>query len=165
MKNQSILDIEVSHKRLLIRADLNVPVDNGKITDDTRIKRFCQGMLKLLQKGAKLIIMTHMGRPKGIKQSALSTKILINSLEKYLKKETIFSDNCVENNTIEISKNLKDHQILLCENLRFYKEEEENDFNFAKQLSQLGDYFVNDAFSCSHRAHASTEGITKFIPS
>ena len=165
MRNQSILDIEVSHKRLLIRADLNVPVDNGKITDDTRIKRFCQGMLKLLQKRAKLIIMTHMGRPKGIKQSALSTKILINSLEKYLKKETLFSDNCVENNTIEISKNLKDHQILLCENLRFYKEEEENDFNFAKQLSQLGDYFVNDAFSCSHRAHASTEGITKFIPS
>ena len=84
MKNQSILDIEVSHKRLLIRADLNVPVDNGKITADTRIKRFCQGMLKLLQKGAKLIILTHIGRPKGIKQSALSTKILINSLEKYL---------------------------------------------------------------------------------
>ena len=102
MKNQSILDIEVSHKRLLIRADLNVPVDNGKITDDTRIKRFCQGMLKLLQKRAKLIIMTHMGRPKGIKQSTLSTKVLINSLEKYLEKEAVFSDNCIEHNTIEI---------------------------------------------------------------
>ncbi len=165
MKNQSILDIEVSRKRLLIRADLNVPINDGKITDDTRIKRFCQGMLKLLQKGAKLIIVTHMGRPKGIKQSTLSTKILINSLEKYLGKEAVFSDNCIEHNTIEISKSLKDHQILLCENLRFYKEEEENDLNFAKQLSLLGDYFVNDAFSCSHRAHASTEGITKFIPS
>ena len=165
MKNQSILDIEVSRKRLLIRADLNVPINDGKITDDTRIKRFCQGMLKLLQKGAKLIIVTHMGRPKGIKQSTLSTKVLINSLEKYLEKEAVFSDNCIEHNTIEISKNLKDHQILLCENLRFYNEEEENDLNFAKQLSLLGDYFVNDAFSCSHRAHASTEGITKFIPS
>ena len=153
MKNQSILDIEVSRKRLLIRADLNVPINDGKITDDTRIKRFCQGMLKLLQKGAKLIIVTHMGRPKGIKQSTLSTKILINSLEKYLGKEAVFSDNCIEHNTIEISKNLKDHQILLCENLRFYNEEEENDLNFAKQLSLLGDYFVNDAFSCSHRNH------------
>ena len=95
MKNQSILDIEVSRKRLLIRADLNVPINDGKITDDTRIKRFCQGMLKLLQKGAKLIIVTHMGRPKGIKQSTLSTKVLINSLEKYLEKEAVFSDNCI----------------------------------------------------------------------
>ena len=100
MKNQSILDIEVSRKRLLIRADLNVPINDGKITDDTRIKRFCQGMLKLLQKGAKLIIVTHMGRPKGIKQSTLSTKVLINSLEKYLEKEAVFSDNCIEHNTI-----------------------------------------------------------------
>ena len=165
MNKKSIFKIDVHNKRIIVRADLNVPINNNKITDETRIKRFCKGILKVIHKGAKLIILTHLGRPKGVINPNLSTRILVESLEKNLNYKVIFSSGCIDKKTIEKSKTLKDNQVLLCENLRFHNEEEENNSSFAKKLAQLGDYFLNDAFSCSHRAHASTDAITRFLPS
>ena len=165
MDDNSIFNINIKDKRIIVRADLNVPMKNNRITDDTRVIRFCKGIRKLCEKGAKIIILTHLGRPKGKHDPELSTKILVDSLENNLNKKIIFSNHCTDPITIEKSKNLTNNQVLLCENLRYHKEEEENDLDFAKKLSQLGEYFVNDAFSCSHRAHASTASITAFLPS
>ena len=165
MDDNSIFNIDVKDKRIIVRADLNVPMKNNKITDGTRVVRFCKGIRKLCKKGAKIIILTHLGRPKGKYDPELSTKILVDSLENTLNKKIIFSDHCTDPMTLEKSKKLTKNQVLLCENLRYHKEEEENDLDFAKKLSQLGEYFVNDAFSCSHRAHASTASITTFLPS
>ena len=165
MNKKSIFEKDLQNKRIIVRADLNVPINNNKITDETRIKRFCKGILRVLDKGAKLIILTHIGRPKGVVNPNLSTRILVESLERNLNQTVIFSSGCIDKKTIEKSKTLKDNQVLLCENLRFYNEEEENSSGFAEKLAQLGDYFLNDAFSCSHRAHASTDAITRFLPS
>ena len=128
MDKKSILKIDVHNKRIIVRADLNVPINNNKITDETRIKRFCKGILKVIHKGAKLIILTHLGRPKGVINPNLSTRILVESLEKNLNYTVIFSSGCIDKKTIEKSKTLKDNQVLLCENLRFHNEEEENNW-------------------------------------
>ena len=165
MEDKSILNIDTRNKRLLIRADLNVPINNNKISDETRIERFCSGISKLLKKKAKIIIITHLGRPKGKEDLSLSNKILLKPLKKYLNKEIIFSSNPISTLAIENSKKLKNNQILLCENIRFHPEEEEDDPIFAEKLSSLGDIYVNDAFSCCHRAHSSTHSITNFLPS
>ena len=165
MEDKSILNIDTRNKRLLIRADLNVPINNNKISDETRIERFCSGVSKLLKKNTKIIIITHLGRPKGKEDLSLSNRILLKPLKKYLNKEIIFSSNPISTSAIESSKKLKNNQILLCENIRFYPEEELNDLIFAEKLSNLGDIYVNDAFSCSHRAHSSTHSITNFMPS
>ena len=165
MEDKSILNIDTRNKRLLIRADLNVPINNKKISDETRIKRFCSGVSKLLKKEAKIIIITHLGRPKGKEDLSLSNRILLKPLKKYLNKEIIFSSNPISTSAIENSKKLKNNQILLCENIRFHPEEEEDDPIFAEKLSSLGDIYVNDAFSCCHRAHSSTHSITNFLPS
>ena len=165
MEDKSILNIDTRNKRLLIRADLNVPINNNKISDETRIERFCSGISKLLKKSAKIIIITHLGRPKGKEDLSLSNRILLKPLKKYLNKEIIFSSNPISTSAIENSKKLKNNQILLCENIRFHPEEEEDDPIFAEKLSSLGDIYVNDAFSCCHRAHSSTHSITNFLPS
>ena len=165
MEDKSILNIDTRNKRLLIRADLNVPINNNKISDETRIERFCSGISKLLKKNTKIIIITHLGRPKGKEDLSLSNRILLKPLKKYLNKEIIFSSNPISTLAIENSKKLKNNQILLCENIRFYPEEEEDDPIFAEKLSSLGDIYVNDAFSCCHRAHSSTHSITNFLPS
>ena len=165
MEDKSILNIDTRNKRLLIRADLNVPINNNKISDETRIERFCSGISKLLKKSAKIIIITHLGRPKGKEDLSLSNRILLKPLKKYLNKEIIFSSNPISTSAIENSKKLKNNQILLCENIRFHPEEEEDDPIFAERLSSLGDIYVNDAFSCCHRAHSSTHSITNFLPS
>ena len=165
MEDKSILNIDTRNKRLLIRADLNVPINNNKISDETRIERFCNGISKLLKKNAKIIIITHLGRPKGKEDLSLSNRILLKPLKKYLNKEIIFSNNPISTSAIESSKRLKNNQILLCENIRFYPEEEEDDPIFAEKLSSLGDIYVNDAFSCCHRGHSSTHSITNFLPS
>ena len=165
MEDKSILNIDTRNTRLLIRADLNVPINNNKISDETRIERFCSGISKLLKKNTKIIIITHLGRPKGKEDLTLSNRILLKPLKKYLNKEIIFSNNPISTSAIEGSKKLKSNQILLCENIRFYPEEELNDLIFAEKLSNLGDIYVNDAFSCSHRAHSSTHSITNFMPS
>ncbi len=165
MEDKSILNIDTRNKRLLIRTDLNVPINNNKISDETRIERFCSGVSKLLKKKAKIIIITHLGRPKGKEDLSLSNRILLKPLKKYLNKEIIFSSNPISTSAIESSKRLKNNQILLCENIRFHPEEEEDDPIFAEKLSSLGDIYVNDAFSCCHRAHSSTHSITNFLPS
>ena len=165
MEDKSILNIDTRNKRLLIRADLNVPINNNKISDETRIERFCSGISKLLKKNSKIIIITHLGRPKGKEDLSLSNRILLKPLKKYLNKEIIFSSNPISTSAIENSKKLKNNQILLCENIRFHPEEEEDDPIFAEKLSSLGDIYVNDAFSCCHRAHSSTHSITNFLPS
>ena len=165
MEDKSILNIDTRNKRLLIRADLNVPINNNKISDETRIERFCSGISKLLKKNTKIIIITHLGRPKGKEDLSLSNRILLKPLKKYLNKEIIFSSNPISTLAIENSKKLKNNQILLCENIRFHPEEEEDDPIFAEKLSSLGDIYVNDAFSCCHRAHSSTHSITNFLPS
>ena len=165
MEDKSILNIDTRNTRLLIRADLNVPINNNKISDETRIERFCSGISKLLKKNTKIIIITHLGRPKGKEDLSLSNRILLKPLKKYLNKEIIFSSNPISTSAIESSKRLKNNQILLCENIRFHPEEEEDDPIFAEKLSSLGDIYVNDAFSCCHRAHSSTHSITNFLPS
>ena len=156
---------QTSGKRILVRADLNVPIVDGEIKDLTRIIRFAKGMQPYLKEGAKLIVISHFGRPKGQNIRSMSLFQVKEALEMALGKDIIFANDCVSNDAVNASQNLKAGNILLCENLRFYNQEEENDKNFAKKLSKLGDVFINDAFSCAHRAHASTYSITQFIDS
>ena len=161
-----ITDMDVAGKRLLVRADLNVPVDGMQVTDATRIERFAAGMKPLLAKGARLVILTHFGRPDpNERNSTFSVDKLRPALSKALGTDVRFSDVCVGKSAEILSTQLEDGQVLLCENLRYNKGETENDAGFASELAKLGDIYVNDAFSCAHRAHASTEAITRFLPS
>ena len=152
-------------KIVLLRLDLNVPIKNGKITDETRINKILPIFKHLIEKKSKIIVISHIGRPKGVKTKKLSLEPICKCLEiKLQKKIELIKDNIYDLNKKNLSKKL-DNQILILENIRFYKEEEDNDNNFSKQLASLGDLFVNDAFSCSHRTHASVNEITKFLPS
>lgn len=164
MAIHSICNADVAGKRLLVRADLNVPIQEGKVTDTTRIDRFAEGMKPLLAKGARLVILTHMGRPNGVMNPALSVDKLRPVLSDALGAPVRFSD-VSSGVSAEIHANaLQNGEVLLCENLRFNRGEESNDQALAQQFSQLGDIYVNDAFSCAHRAHASTEAITHLMP-
>ncbi|GAA6177724.1 phosphoglycerate kinase [Sulfitobacter pacificus] len=164
MAIRSICNADVAGKRLLVRADLNVPIQEGKVTDTTRIDRFAEGMKPLLAKGARLVILTHMGRPNGVMNPALSVDKLRPVLSDALGAPVRFSD-VSSGVSAEIHANaLQNGEVLLCENLRFNRGEESNDPALAQQFSQLGDIYVNDAFSCAHRAHASTEAITHLMP-
>lgn len=164
MAIRSICNADVVGKRLLVRADLNVPIQEGKVTDTTRIDRFAEGMKPLLAKGARLVILTHMGRPNGVMNPALSVDKLRPVLSDALGAPVRFSD-VSSGVSAEIHTNaLQNGEVLLCENLRFNRGEESNDPALAQQFSQLGDIYVNDAFSCAHRAHASTEAITHLMP-
>ena len=155
----------LKQKKVLLRLDLNVPLNNGKITDTTRIDKILPTINFLLKNDAKIIILSHVGRPKGEIIKELSLKPICEDLKKKLNKNI----NLITKNLKEIdSKNLfnnQDERIVMLENLRFYKEEEENNNEFAKYLASLADIYVNDAFSCSHRAHTSIFEITKFLPS
>ena len=164
MSMRSILNENIEGKRIIIRADLNVPIKDGKILDSTRIKRFCSGIKPLVNNGAIITILSHLGRPKGKVDPSLSLAIIKNILSKYLNTEVFFSNNCIGDEVITINSLLSEGSVMLCENLRFHPEEEINSPTFAKKLSTLGEIYVNDAFSCSHRAHSSIEAITKFIP-
>ena len=162
---KTINDIEnIKGKKIVVRADLNVPTENGTITDNSRIARFAPTAKLLSDKGAKVIIITHFGRPKG-KSEEFSNKILLNELSKEIAKPVDFIDDTISDKVKEKINLMNDGDILLLENVRFYKEEEANDANFSKELGSLGDIYINDAFSTAHRAHASTEGITKYLPS
>ena len=162
---KTINDIEnIKGKKIVVRADLNVPTENGTITDNSRIARFAPTAKLLSDKGAKVIIITHFGRPKG-RSEEFSNKILLNELSKEITKPVDFIDDTIGDKVKEKINSMNDGDILLLENVRFYKEEEANDANFSKELGSLGDIYVNDAFSTAHRAHASTEGITKYLPS
>ncbi|MDC3410598.1 phosphoglycerate kinase [Candidatus Pelagibacter ubique] len=158
-------ETNLNQKKVLLRLDLNVPLDNGKITDTTRIDKILPTINFLLKSEAKIIILSHVGRPKGKVVSELSLKPICEDLKNKLNENIrLISKNIKEINSTDLF-NEQDEKIVILENLRFYEEEEKNDNSFAKHLASLADIYVNDAFSCSHRAHASIFEITKFIPS
>ncbi len=153
-------------KRVLVRVDFNVPMSKeteGKITDDKRIVESLPTISKVISEGGKLILMSHMGRPKGEKNLKYSLRPIAMHLSELLDKPVLFADDCIGESTEAIVNDLQDGDILLLENLRFYNEEEKNNPEFAKKLASYGDIYINDAFGTAHRAHASTEGVTKFI--
>ncbi len=156
---------EINKKKVLLRLDLDVPLTNGMISDETRIIKILPTLNYLLEKKAKIIIISHIGRPKGKINSELSMRPIRDNLEKKLnQKISLFSENILNITNEDLFKKF-DGNIVILENIRFYSEEEKNDLNFAKHLSTFADIYVNDAFSCSHRAHASVTSITKFLPS
>ena len=163
---RSIKDqINLNQKKVLLRLDLNVPLENGKITDTNRIDKILPTINFLLKNDAKIIILSHVGRPNGKVVNELSLKPICKNLESKLKTDIkLITKSIKEINPNDLFTD-QDEKIIILENLRFYKEEEKNDKNFAKHLANLADIYVNDAFSCSHRAHASIFEITKFISS
>tara|TARA_Y100000590_G_scaffold343624_1_gene392669 strand:+ start:7075 stop:8253 length:1179 start_codon:yes stop_codon:yes gene_type:complete len=163
---KSIEDLSnLNEKKILLRLDLNVPLKDGIITDATRINKILPTIQFLLKKNAKIIILSHIGRPKGKNVNALSLQPVCDDIKKKLNVDIkLITKNIKEINSNDIFKNL-DEKILMFENIRFYKEEEENDNDFAKHISSLAEIYVNDAFSCSHRAHSSINKMPKFLPS
>lgn len=153
-------------KRVLVRVDFNVPMskeEQGKITDDKRIVESLPTIKKIISEGGRCILMSHLGRPKGEVNPKYSLKPVAEHLSKLLGKPAAFTEDCIGEKTKAAVNALKDGEVMLLENLRFHKEEEKNDEAFAKELASYGDVYVNDAFGTAHRAHASTEGVTKFI--
>lgn len=161
---KTLADLNASGKIAIVRADLNVPMQDGKVSDLTRITRFAPTARALSDQGAKVVIISHFGRPKG-RDTSQSLRPIVADLADAIGRDVRFADDCVGDAVINIIRNdLKAGDVILCENLRFHPEEEKNDTAFAKQLAQLGDIYVNDAFSCAHRAHASTEALAHLLP-
>lgn len=155
--------LDVKGKRVLVRADLNVPAKDGKVTDSTRIDRSAATLKELAAKGAKVIVLTHFGRPKG-REDKYSQKLLVEPLAKAVGQAVAWADDCIGPEAEKVIAGLKDGDIALLENVRFHPEEEKNEPSFATKLAALGDLYVNDAFSTAHRAHASTEGLAHILP-
>jgi phosphoglycerate kinase len=159
----SLSAAEISGKRALVRVDFNVPVDDqGNITDDTRIRAALPTIKDLTQKGAKVILASHFGRPKGVDDKLRLTPVA-KRLSELLGQEVVKTDDCIGDDVAAKVAGLANGQVLLLENVRFYKEEEKNDPEFAQKLAANADFYVNDAFGTAHRAHASTEGVTKYL--
>jgi phosphoglycerate kinase len=156
---------DVNGKRVLVRADLNVPVAGGKVTDATRLERLVPGIRDLAARGAKVVVMSHFGRPKGGPDPEFSLKPVADALGRLLGKAPAFAPDCIGGAAAKVVAALRPGDVAVLENLRFHKGEEKNDPDFAKALAALGDLFVGDAFSSAHRAHASTEGVTHLLPS
>lgn len=164
MKNFLTLDdLTAAGKTVLLRADLNVPMKDGDVTDATRITRLVPTLKELSAAGAKVVILSHFGRPRG-KDPSLTLRPIAKALSKAFGAEVAFADDCVGPIAENAIKTLPQGGILLLENVRFYPEEEKNDADFAAELARLGDTYVNDAFSCAHRAHASTEALARLLP-
>jgi phosphoglycerate kinase len=163
-KFRTLDDLSVAGKRVLVRCDLNVPMKDGKVTDATRIERSAETLKELSGKGAKVIVLSHFGRPNGKRAVEFSQRPLVEPLAKALGRSVAFAEDCIGPAAEQAVKALKDGDVLLLENLRFHDAEEGNDKAFAKQLAGLGDLYVNDAFSAAHRAHASTEGVAHQLP-
>ena len=164
MNFKKIDQIDFIDKKALIRVDYNVPINsNLEVIDESRILSSLPTINKILKDGGSCILMSHMGRPNGINNSKLSLKNIISSLEKLLNKKVLFCEDCISEKTVDKCNNLKNGEIILLENLRFYKEEELGNTEFAKKLSTLGDIYVNDAFRTSHRIHSSNSIITDFF--
>ncbi|MBM3402483.1 MAG: phosphoglycerate kinase, partial [Bacteroidetes bacterium] len=161
----TIDNLNFSGKKALVRVDFNVPLDDKlMITDDNRMVGAVPTLKKILNEGGSVILMSHLGRPKDGPTEKYSLKHLVSHLGILLDRDIQFADDCIGANAISKAKDLKSGQVLLLENLRFYKEEEMGDEAFAKKLAELGDVYVNDAFGTAHRAHASTAIIAKFFP-
>jgi len=158
-------NFNLTNKRIILRIDLNVPIQAGKVTDESRIKKVIPIIKELTNRKAKIILISHLGRPKGKIDEKLSLRPVTPILKNLLNSEVYFSEENYGPNVIDKSKKIKSGEVLLLENIRFNKEEETNDEAFAKELSKVGDIYVNEAFSCSHRAHASVCEITRHIDS
>lgn len=164
LKFPTIRDIDLEGKTVLLRADLNVPKHNSQITDHTRIDRLKPTIDDLRKQHAKIVVISHFGRPDGDRNPQMSLAFLAPVLEKRWNCPVSFAPDCIGENTKEMISRLTASQVILLENVRFYKEEEQNDPEFTQKLASLGDIFVNDAFSASHRAHASTTGLAEILP-
>lgn len=163
MNKLSIKDVDITSQRVFIRVDFNVPLKDGKVEDDTRIRASLPTIQYAIEKNARIILASHLGRPKGERVEKYSLQPVAKHLSELLSKPVAFADDCVGPQASEKVDALSDGDVLLLENLRFHKEEEANDEGFAKQLAGLCDIYVDDAFGAAHRAHASTVGITKFV--
>ncbi len=161
---KTIVDLQPQGKKVFVRVDFNVPLKDGVITDDTRIKASLPTIEALLDKGAKVILASHLGRPKGERKMEFSLEPCAKRLSELLGRPVAFAPDCIGERVKAMVAGMKDGDVLLLENLRFHKEEEKNEENFAKELASLADLYVNDAFGTSHRAHASVAGITKYLP-
>ena len=161
---KTIESVDVAHKRVFVRVDFNVPLKDGVITDDTRIRATLPTINYLIGKGAKVILASHFGRPKGERKPEFTLQPCAVRLSELLGKPVAFADDCVGEAAHKAVEAMQDGDVLLLENLRYHKEEEKNGEDFAKALASLAEVGINDAFGVSHRAHASVEGITKFLP-
>jgi phosphoglycerate kinase len=157
-------DAEVSGKRVLLRVDLNVPMEDGKVSDATRIERVLPTIREIADKGGKVILLAHFGRPKGGPDQANSLRPIASAVAEHLGRPVGFAGDCIGNVAASAIAAMKNGEVLLLENTRFHKGEEKNDPAFVAELAKLGDLYVNDAFSAAHRAHASTEGVARLLP-
>jgi phosphoglycerate kinase len=164
-KLKTTAGLDVAGKRVLVRADLNVPVADGRVTDATRLTRLVPGILDLARRGAKVVVLSHFGRPKGAVVPDMSLKPVAEALSTALGRPVAFAGDCVGEIAAKAIAGMADGSVLVLENLRFHKGEEKNDPALAAELAKLGDIFVGDAFSCAHRAHASTDALTRLLPS
>jgi phosphoglycerate kinase len=164
MAKLALKDVDVSGKRVLMRVDYNVPLDDtGKITDDTRIRATLPSVNYVIENTGKLVLMAHLGRPKGKVKSEFSLKPAAERLSELIGRPVVLAPDCVGDEVEKIVSEMSDGDVVLLENVRFHPEEEANEIDFATKMARLGDIYVNDAFGAAHRAHASTEGVTKHI--
>jgi phosphoglycerate kinase len=161
---KTIRDVEAKGKRVLVRVDFNVPIKDGQVGDDTRMHAALPTLNYLLEKGASLVICSHLGRPKGVSDPQYSLRPVADHLSELLGKPVQFAEDCIGPQAESAAGALQPGQVLLLENTRFHAEEKKNDPGMAKKLASLADMYVNDAFGSAHRAHASTEGVAKFLP-
>ena len=165
MNNLLDQNLKLKGKKVLLRVDLNVPMKSGTITETSRIEKILPTIKLLIEKEAKIIILSHIGRPKGKIVEGMSLEPISKKISEFLNKEVLFDKNQINENTISKINKISNGSIMMLENIRFNEGEEINDKEFSKKIASLGDIYINDAFSCSHRAHASIEGITKHISS
>lgn len=165
MQWKTLHDFDVSNKRVLLRVDINVPLENGQVRDATRIEKIVPTVRHIVENGGKPILLAHFGRPKGDFRRDLSLQHLHGALEQAFGYDVVFVANCIGPAAETACELLKAGKVLLLENTRFHPEEEQNDLDFAQKIAALGDIYCNDAFSAAHRAHASTEGVARYLPS
>ncbi|MBI2759758.1 MAG: phosphoglycerate kinase [Chloroflexi bacterium] len=164
MNKKTVKDIDIRNKRVLMRVDFNVPMTDGKVTDDKRIKASLPTIQYVLDQGASLILMSHLGRPKGGFEPEFSLRAASEVLASLLARPVKMASDCVGAEVEKTAKALKPGEVLMLENTRFHAGEEKNDLDLARQMASLGDVYVNDAFGSAHRAHSSTEGVARFLP-
>lgn len=160
----TLSDFNPQSKRVFVRGDLNVPMADGKVSDTTRLERLAPTIKALTEKGGRVIVLSHFGRPKGIKNPEMTLKPVADALGEVLGSPVVFASDCIGENAKSVIDSLSDGDVCVLENVRFYAGEEQNDINFAKAIAENGDVYVNDAFSVSHRAHATTQGIATILP-
>lgn len=164
MNKKTLRDIDVAGKKVLVRVDFNVPMKDGKINDDTRMVKALPTIKYLQEQKAKTILVTHLGRPKGKVVPEMTVKPIVEHLSQLLGEEVLYARDCGGEDSRQVAEEMKEGQVLLLENARFYTEEEKNDPKMAEALARLADLYVNDAFGTAHRAHASTEGVAHHLP-